>query len=48
MFELNDFDETLPGPFEWDMKRLVASLAVAGRDNGFDTKMRTTGSTPLS
>src|SRR4051812_879274 len=35
MFDLNDFDETLPGPFEWDVKRLAASLVVAGRDNGF-------------
>ncbi|MEU3299139.1 MULTISPECIES: DUF2252 domain-containing protein [unclassified Streptomyces] len=34
LFDLNDFDETLPGPFEWDVKRLVASVAVAGRDNG--------------
>ena len=36
MFDINDFDETLPGPFEWDVKRLAASLAVAGRDNGFE------------
>ena len=36
IFGLNDFDETLPGPFEWDVKRLVASFAVAGRDRGFD------------
>jgi uncharacterized protein (DUF2252 family) len=36
VFELNDFDETLPGPWEWDVKRLLASLAVAGRSNGFD------------
>jgi uncharacterized protein (DUF2252 family) len=35
VFDLNDFDETLPGPFEWDVKRLVASMTVAGRDNGF-------------
>ena len=35
VFDVNDFDETLPGPFEWDLKRLVASLVVAGRDNGF-------------
>ena len=35
VFSLNDFDETLPGPFEWDVKRLVASFAVAGRDRGF-------------
>jgi len=32
VFSLNDFDETLPGPFEWDVKRLVASFAVAGRE----------------
>ena len=35
VFDLNDFDETLPGPFEWDVKRLAASLEVAGRDNGY-------------
>jgi uncharacterized protein (DUF2252 family) len=35
VFDVNDFDETLPGPFEWDVKRLAASLAVAGRDNGY-------------
>ena len=35
VFDVNDFDETLPGPFEWDLKRLVASFAVAGRDLGF-------------
>ncbi len=35
VFSVNDFDETLRGPFEWDVKRLVASLAVAGRDRGF-------------
>jgi uncharacterized protein (DUF2252 family) len=40
VFSVNDFDETLPGPFEWDLKRLVASFAVAGRDRGFDTKTR--------
>ena len=34
VFDLNDFDETLPAPFEWDVKRLVASLAVAARGNG--------------
>jgi uncharacterized protein (DUF2252 family) len=37
IFDVNDFDETLPGPFEWDLKRLTASLVVASRDNGFDT-----------
>jgi uncharacterized protein (DUF2252 family) len=40
VFGLNDFDETLPGPFEWDVKRLVASFAVAGRDRGFDARQR--------
>ena len=40
VFDVNDFDETHPGPFEWDVKRLAASLAVAGRDNGFGTKKR--------
>ena len=40
VFSINDFDETLPGPFEWDVKRLVASFAVAGRDRGFDDKVR--------
>ncbi|GLW53547.1 DUF2252 domain-containing protein [Kitasatospora phosalacinea] len=34
LFDLNDFDETLPGPFEWDVQRLAASLAVAARENG--------------
>jgi uncharacterized protein (DUF2252 family) len=38
VFDVNDFDETLPGPFEWDVKRLAASLVVAGRDNGFSAK----------
>src|SRR5829696_5820084 len=36
LFDLNDFDETLPGPWEWDVKRLAASFVVAGRDNGFE------------
>src|SRR5829696_3216042 len=36
LFDLNDFDETLPGPWEWDVKRLAASVVVAGRANGFD------------
>src|SRR5262245_32536439 len=40
-FAVNDFDETLPGPFEWDLKRLVASFAVAGRERGFGRKVRT-------
>ena len=34
VFDINDFDETLPGPWEWDVKRLAASLAIAGRHNG--------------
>jgi uncharacterized protein (DUF2252 family) len=38
VFDVNDFDETLPGPFEWDVKRLAASLVVAGRNNGFPAK----------
>ncbi|HEX6758865.1 MAG TPA: DUF2252 domain-containing protein [Propionibacteriaceae bacterium] len=38
VFDINDFDETLPGPFEWDVKRLAASFVVAGRDNGFTRK----------
>jgi uncharacterized protein (DUF2252 family) len=40
VFDVNDFDETLPGPFEWDVKRLAASFAVAGRDSGFPVKAR--------
>ena len=36
LFDLNDFDETMVGPWEWDVKRLAASFVVAGRDNGFD------------
>src|SRR5580693_3554013 len=40
VFDVNDFDETLPGPFEWDVKRLAASLAVAGRDSGFPARAR--------
>lgn len=38
VFDINDFDETLPGPFEWDVKRLAVSFVVAGRDNGFNGK----------
>ena len=40
MVDINDFDETLPGPWEWDLKRLAASLEIAGRDRGFDRKQR--------
>jgi uncharacterized protein (DUF2252 family) len=35
VFDVNDFDETLPAPFEWDVKRLAASFAVAARDHGY-------------
>jgi hypothetical protein len=38
LFDVNDFDETLPGPFEWDVKRLIASLVVAARGNGIGRK----------
>jgi uncharacterized protein (DUF2252 family) len=38
VFDLNDFDETLPGPFEWDVKRLAASVVVAGRNNKIQPK----------
>jgi uncharacterized protein (DUF2252 family) len=40
VFDVNDFDETLPGPWEWDVKRLAASLEVAARGNGFPGKDR--------
>lgn len=40
VFDMNDFDETAPGPWEWDVKRLAASLAIAGRENGFSGKER--------
>jgi uncharacterized protein (DUF2252 family) len=40
VFDVNDFDETLPGPWEWDLKRLCASLAIAGRANGFNDAER--------
>jgi uncharacterized protein (DUF2252 family) len=38
VFDLNDFDETLPGPWEWDVKRLAVSMLIAARDNGFKVK----------
>ena len=47
LFDLNDFDETLPGPFEWDVKRMAASFEIAGRNNGFspaDTRVATLAS----
>ena len=40
VFDVNDFDETLPGPWEWDVKRLAASIAVGGRDRGFSAAAR--------
>ena len=40
VFDVNDFDETLPGPWEWDVKRLAASMEVAARDSGFAGKDR--------
>jgi uncharacterized protein (DUF2252 family) len=42
VFDLNDFDESLPGPWEWDIKRLAASFAIAGRENGFKRGERET------
>ncbi|MFT3772518.1 MAG: DUF2252 domain-containing protein [Minicystis sp.] len=40
VFDINDFDETLPGPWDWDVKRLAASMELAGRDNGFSKSAR--------
>ena len=40
VFSINDFDETFPGPWEWDVKRLATSFAIAGRDNGYTAKER--------
>jgi uncharacterized protein (DUF2252 family) len=40
LFDINDFDETLPGPWEWDVKRLAASFEIAGRELGFDASDR--------
>jgi uncharacterized protein (DUF2252 family) len=47
LFDLNDFDETLPGPFEWDVKRMAASFMIAARHNGF-TKADTRAATQES
>jgi len=38
VFDVNDFDETLPGPWEWDVKRLATSMLIAARENGFSVK----------
>jgi uncharacterized protein (DUF2252 family) len=40
VFDVNDFDETAPGPWEWDVKRLAASLATSARENGYGRKVR--------
>ncbi|MEY9964222.1 uncharacterized protein (DUF2252 family) [Streptacidiphilus sp. MAP12-16] len=40
MFDINDFDETLPGPWEWDVKRLATSMVIAGRENGYSDRER--------
>jgi uncharacterized protein (DUF2252 family) len=40
VFGVNDFDETLPGPFEWDLKRLATSILIAGRGNGFPVEQQ--------
>jgi uncharacterized protein (DUF2252 family) len=40
VFDINDFDETAPGPWEWDVKRLAASFAIGGRENGFSESDR--------
>ena len=40
IFDLNDFDEAVIGPWEWDLKRLVASVNVAGREGGLNRKQR--------
>jgi hypothetical protein len=43
IFDVNDFDETLTGPWEWNVKRLVASVILAGRNNGYSTQERRQG-----
>ena len=45
VFDLNDFDETLPGPFEYDVKRMAASFTIAARNNGL-TKAQATATSP--
>src|SRR5207245_10286892 len=40
VFDVNDFDETLPGPWEWDVKRLAVSVLIAGINNGYSVKDR--------
>lgn len=48
VFDINDFDETNPGPFEWDMQRLATSFVLAGRDNGLTAKVQQAAVTTLS
>ena len=48
VFDVNDFDETLPASFEWDVKRLAASVVVAARDHGFADSPWTGGGASLS
>jgi Uncharacterized protein conserved in bacteria (DUF2252) len=40
LFDINQFDETLPGPWDWDIERLAASIEVAGRQSGYDSALR--------
>jgi uncharacterized protein (DUF2252 family) len=40
VFDINDFDETLPGPWEWDVKRLAASMLIAAQDNGYSARQQ--------
>ena len=46
LFDVNDFDETLPGPFEYDVKRLAASFTIAGRNNGYSKADTRTSRSP--
>ena len=48
LFDINDFDETLPGPWEWDVKRLAASIEVLGREREFSASDRRASSWPAS
>ena len=47
VFDINDFDETLPAPWEWDVKRLVASFVLAARSNGLSERRAATRPWPL-
>ena len=48
VFDINDFDETLPGPWEWDVKRLAASMLIAARNSGFSGRTRSGSSSTRS